>query len=228
MILLLLACQTEAAGTVTGPTSSERVEETAVAESTPPAPSFACSAEPLTQDERNAMAGVTWHEGCPVGLDELVVLRPSHWTMEGELATGELVVAAVHAEDLEQVFRAAFEARFPIRSMRPAREFDGSDEASMAADNTSAFNCRQVTGGSSWSQHSYGHAVDINPRENPYVRGSTVLPPEGADYVERDPAVPGLIVEGDAVHAAFSAIGWGWGGSWSSLKDYQHFSANGL
>ncbi|MFM8611255.1 MAG: M15 family metallopeptidase [Actinomycetota bacterium] len=26
---------------------------------------------------------------------------------------------------------------------------------------------------------------------------------------------------------AFTAEGWGWGGTWSDPKDYQHFSANG-
>jgi hypothetical protein len=35
-----------------------------------------------------------------------------------------------------------------------------------------------------------------------------------------------LIVNGDAVRA-FAAVGWRWGGAWTSLKDYQHFSANG-
>ena len=230
MIALLVACTSQAGEVVQGP-ATESSEDTLI-ESAPvdskPEPSFSCSADPLTDAERTAMAGVTWNEGCPVHLDELVVLRPTHWDMEGVVVSGELVIAASHAADLESVFSALFDAKYPIRSMRPAREFGGSDDASMAADNTSAFNCRAVTGGTGWSQHSYGHAVDINPVENPYVKGDLVLPPEGAAYTERDPAVPGLIVAGDAVTTAFEAIGWGWGGDWSSLKDYQHFSANGL
>jgi len=232
MIALWIACTSQAGELVTGPGSSTDAdpepEETAVAESQPAEPTFSCSAEALSQDERNAMAGVTWHEGCPVALDDLVVLRPSHWDMGGEVQTGELVIAATHADDLEQVFSGLFDARFPIRSMRPAREYGGDDDATMAADNTSAFNCRKTTGGSSYSQHSYGHAIDLNPVENPYVKGGLVLPPEGAAYTDRDGSVPGLIVAGDAVTSAFAAIGWGWGGDWSSLKDYQHFSANGL
>jgi len=98
----------------------------------------------------------------------------------------------------------------------------------MAANNTSAFNCRAVTGGSAWSQHSYGWAIDINPVQNPYVTSSgTVLPPAGAQYVDRSQKAKGMIRAGDVVVKAFAAIGWGWGGYWSSTKDYQHFSATG-
>ncbi|MDH3707037.1 MAG: M15 family metallopeptidase, partial [Acidimicrobiia bacterium] len=94
-------------------------------------------------------------------------------------------------------------------------------------NNTSAYNCRTVAGTSTWSQHAYGRAVDINPLVNPWVQGNVVDPPEGAPYVIRDPAVAGLIVPGDVVTGAFAAIGWGWGGTWTSTKDYQHFSATG-
>ena len=37
----------------------------------------------------------------------------------------------------------------------------------------------------------------------------------------------GMIHAGDRVVRAFAAVGWEWGGRWSSPKDYQHFSANG-
>lgn len=97
--------------------------------------------------------------------------------------------------------------------------FGADDDASMAADNTSAFNCRPITGGGGWSLHSYGVAIDINPRENPYVSGSLVLPPEGAAYLDRSAAVPGLIRAGDPVVAR----GFAWGGYWSDPIDYQHF-----
>ena len=173
------------------------------------------------------MEGTTMHDGCPVGRDELVLLQPAHWDMDGAVQIGQLVVASSAAASLTPVFEALFRAGFPIRSMQPASAFGGSDDASMAADNTSAFNCRAVTGGSSWSEHSYGSALDINPVENPYVSGSLVLPPEGADYTDRGDVRPGMVVDGDAATAAFAAVGWGWGGQWSSLKDYQHFSESG-
>jgi hypothetical protein len=194
----------------------------------PPAPTFTGTAEPLPADMRAAMTGVTWREGCPVGLDDLALLRLSHWDFDGGVAQGELIVAAGHAQALLGVFEALFEAGFPIRRMRPMYHYGGSDDASMADDNTSAFNCRPVTGGSGgFSQHSYGHAVDINTVENPYVRGKKVLPPAGAEFLDRLDVRPGMIVADGPVVAAFAAAGWRWGGSWSSLKDYQHFSANG-
>jgi hypothetical protein len=79
-----------------------------------------------------------------------------------------------------------------------------------------------------WSEHSYGRAIDINPVQNPYVSGDgTVSPPAGAGFTDRSRAAPGMIVADDAVVRAFAAIGWEWGGDWSSAKDYQHFSASG-
>ena len=125
------------------------------------------------------------------------------------------------------MFEKLFNAKFAIAQMRPAHEFGGDDNKIMAANDTSAFNCRKKTGGSSYSEHSYGHAIDINTIQNPYVRGAKVLPPQGKPYVERKAGEPGLILKGDPVVTAFSEIGWKWGGNWRSLKDYQHFSATG-
>ena len=151
----------------------------------------------------------------------------SHWGFDGEVHTGQLIVASNIAELVRDAFKHAYNWRFAIERMEPVSHFDGDDNQSMAANNTSAFNCRAVTGGASWSQHSYGNAIDINPIQNPYVRGSTVLPPEGKPYVDRDPTAPGLIIDPGPVTGPFLRKGWGWGGQWSSLKDYQHFSENG-
>ena len=193
----------------------------------PPHPTFSGTRRAIPETMRAKMIGVTWQEGCPLHLDDLALLEVVHWTMDDTVAQGQLVVAATQADALLDVFAALFDARFPIHQMRPAHEFGGSDDASMAANNTSAFNCRKKTGGISWSEHSYGEAIDINTVQNPYVRGTRVLPAEGRPYVERDPTVPGLIVADGPVVAAFRAVGWKWGGHWRSLKDYQHFSASG-
>jgi hypothetical protein len=141
---------------------------------------------------------------------------------------GEMVVHRSFARAVVRVFRAMFEARYPIRQMRLVDDYRGDDERSMAADNTSAFNCRPVTGGSSWSEHAYGRAIDINPVENPYVssRGQ-VLPPAGRPYADRRSRARGVIHHGDDVWRAFHSIGWGWGGDWRSFHDYQHFSSTG-
>jgi hypothetical protein len=106
--------------------------------------------------------------------------------------------------------------------------YKGSDFKSIEADNTSAFNCRNATGSSSWSQHAYGLAVDLNTCENPYVHpNGHIEHPHCVKYGNRKRHDPGVIHSGDHVVRAFRSIGWGWGGSWGGPWDFQHFSANG-
>lgn len=172
-------------------------------------------------------AGMTssWRPSCPVGLEDLRLVTLSHHTFDGGVATGELVVHQDVADDVVTVFAELFAAGFPIERMELVDVYDADDDRSMAANNTSAFNCRTVAGTNRWSQHAFGRAIDVNPLLNPYVRGSRIDPPEGSAYVDRSIDQPGLIRAGDAAVRAFAAIGWSWGGNWSS-PDYQHFSAN--
>lgn len=190
-------------------------------------PRFEGTAAPLPADVRAEMTGVSWRSGCPVGLDALALLELTHWGFDGEVHRGRMVVAQAAADDVLAAFRAMFEAEFPIEKIRLVDEYGADDDRSMADNNTSGFNCRRVTGGTSYSQHSYGNAIDINPVQNPYVRDGTVLPPAGAAYVDRRDVRQGMIVDPGPVVDAFAAIGWEWGGDWTSLKDYQHFSENG-
>jgi hypothetical protein len=170
----------------------------------------------------------SWHPGCPVATRDLRLLRLDYWGFDGDVHQGELVVHHDVASSVVRVFGKLFAERFPIERMELVDAFDGDDDRSMAANNTSAFNCRSVTGHPGvWSEHSYGRAIDIDPLQNPYVAGGTVEPPAGASYVDRSRHAPGMIHAGDPTVRAFAAIGWGWGGSWSSIKDYQHFSSTG-
>jgi hypothetical protein len=180
----------------------------------------------LTAEERAAMTGVSWHPGCPVPLEDLRAVELRHHTPDGGTARGLLVVHADAADDMVTAFEALYEAGFPITRMEPVRAFGGDDAASMAADNTSGFNCRPVAGGRSWSQHALGRAVDLNPLRNPWVKGERVQPPGGRDWLDRDDR-PGVITADGPAVEAFRRVGWRWGGHWRSLKDYQHFSANG-
>jgi hypothetical protein len=173
-----------------------------------------------------ARMAASWRPGCPVPLTDLRLLALSYVGMDGAAHSGQLVVAASVAADVVSVFHKLFALRFPIRSMRLIDDFGGSDDASMSADNTSAFNCRPVTGGTGFSEHAYGTAVDINPVENPFRSGTVVAPPAGRAFLDRPDAL-GVIHAGDPVIAAFAAIGWSWGGSWTSPVDYQHFSQSG-
>lgn len=188
----------------------------------PPLPAYAASVEPVTAAE----LGASWRPGCPLEPESLRRITVSVVGFDGRASTGIAEVHVDHAQGLIEVFRRLYEARYPIERMEPISKYGGDDNASMAVNNTSAFNCRAVTGGTSWSQHSFGWALDLNPIQNPYVTDTTVLPPAGTAHVDRSPA-PGRITDGDVVVQAFAAIGWGWGGHWSSLKDYQHFSATG-
>jgi hypothetical protein len=170
----------------------------------------------------------SWRAGCPVGLGGLRLLTLSHWNFAGVEATGELVVAADAAEDILEVFAILFDARFPIERMELVDVYAGDDDLSMAANNTSAFNCREVAWKPGvWSNHAFGTAIDVNPLVNPYVSASLILPPGGAAFSDRSSPTLGGLYPGDAATAAFADIGWVWGGTWSSAKDWQHFSASG-
>lgn len=218
-------------GGVTSPAAAEPVTvPTADPSPTPEpmpaaAPGYEATVGPITP-ELAARMHASWRPGCPVPLEDLRYVRLTHHDMVGGVAQGELVVHADVADGVVEVFRALFDAGFPVASMRLVDDFGADDDASMAADNTSAFNCRAVTGGTGWSEHSSGRAIDVNPVENPYVRGSTVLPPAGAAFVGR-PDAPGVIHDGDVVVTAFAAHGWQWGGDWTRPVDYQHFSTTG-
>jgi hypothetical protein len=120
-----------------------------------------------------------------------------------------------------------YDARFQINRLEPVDAYGGSDDRSMEANNSSAFNCRRVAGTTRWSEHAYGTAIDLNPVQNPYVRGDRVDPPAGEGWRNRDSKTPGMVTDDDAVVRAFQSQGWGWGGHWSAGKDYQHFSASG-
>jgi hypothetical protein len=151
----------------------------------------------------------------------------TYWGFDGRAHTGLLVVNRDAVTPIVTAMRRLYDIRFPIRRMVPIDAYGASDERSMEADNTSAFNGRFVEGSTVWSQHAYGRAIDIDPLENPEVKDGKVYPTTAGRFVDRSLGLPGMISPGDPVVQAFAAVGWGWGGSWHSLEDYQHFSATG-
>lgn len=235
MVLLLAACGD---ATTSAPDEEEPVSDTtpdamttttagpsSTADPVPPAPiTFDAVVHPVDEAE----LGASWRADCPVPVDDLRRIEMPHHDDEGGVVTGSLVVHRDHVDAVIEVFERLFDAAFPIHSMLPVSTFAADDDASMAANNTSAFNCREIDGRPGvWSQHSFGGAIDINPLVNPWVRGDRVDPPGGADFVDREQDVVGIIRAGDVVTAAFADIGWRWGGDWTASKDYQHFSHNG-
>ena len=185
-------------------------------------PVFTAEAVPPEVEAR--MRGKSYPEGATISLSELRYLRLSYVDFDGEPQTGEMVCNAAIAQDLVEIFRALYEAQYPICSILLVDEFGGSDDESMKADNTSCFNFRTVPGSKSLSRHAFGMAVDVNPLENPYInRSGVVMPAEGEPYVDRSRDFPHKITRDDLCCRLFLEHGFTWGGDWSDRKDYQHF-----
>jgi D-alanyl-D-alanine carboxypeptidase len=169
----------------------------------------------------------SWHRGCPVDLRDLRLVRVTRWGFDRRAHRGRLIVHEDHARGIRHVMRVLYRRKYPIRRLRLIDAYGSDDRRSMAADNTSAFNCRFVAGTTRWSMHAYGLAIDVNPIENPYVAGGHVSPPAGAPYADRSRRARGVIHRHGFVVRAFRRIGWEWGGNWSYPKDYMHFSSIG-
>ena len=179
---------------------------------------------------RARMEGVSWHGDdprCPRWAD-LAYLQLDHVTFDG-VARGELVVAAVLAARTVALFRRLWQLGFPVRQLRLVDDFAASDDASMAADNSSAFNFRVIAGTDLLSQHALGRAIDINPVENPWRKADPagagrIVPDAGRAFADRTVIRPGMIVRPGPVVAAFDELGWEWGGDWRHSFDDHHIA----
>lgn len=181
------------------------------------------TSESIPEAYRLAMTGLSWKKECPVPLEKLRLLKVGYIGFDGRSMQGELVVHQAVAEEMTAIFRELYTAGYPLRQLVLVDHYSADDTLSMDADNTSAFNYRPVAGSTNLSKHSYGIALDINPVENPYVKGSYVSPLAGKAFTDRTQVLPGMIIPGDPCHQAFTSRGWTWGGNWRTLKDYQHF-----
>jgi D-alanyl-D-alanine carboxypeptidase/LGFP repeat len=169
----------------------------------------------------------TYRSGCPVKPSGLRVVKVPFRNFFEDDAYGTIVVRSSVVSDVVAVFKAAHAKAWALHRVAPVDVYRGSDPASMRADNTSAFNCRKVTGNPyRLSQHSYGNAIDINPFENPYVTATKVYPDGSSRYLNRGVHRRGMIRRGDPVESTFRRLGWPWGARWR-YPDYQHFSENG-
>ena len=180
----------------------------------------------------------SYRNGCPVPPESLRRLVVNYRDYSGKVRRGTLVVAASAVTVVQRAFTRAFADRFRIKRMTPVDAFYGvgvtpvgSDVRAMNAGNTSAFNCRGVTGSRfRVSQHSFGTAIDINTFENPYVTSSRVYPAKAKKkYVTHRAqhlSDPGVLRRRSGMTRVFLSAGWAWGGFWSH-RDWQHFSVNG-
>ena len=170
----------------------------------------------------------SWREGAPVALEDLAYITVKHYDLNGNISTGEIIFHKNLAPEQLEIFHELFEAKYPIDKMLLVDNYHADDGMSMVDNNSYAFCSRKVFAGSSVSIHSYGCAIDMNPRINPYIKNGVVYPKGGEDYVDRSKSVPGIIKENDACHQIFTKYGYHWGGAPSCKnKDYHHFEKIG-
>ena len=186
----------------------------------------------LSDEVFRRMVGKSYPKDCTVRRSDLRLLHVLHVDAEGHEHEGEMVCNKAIAQDLLHIFRRLYEARYPIERMRLIDDYDADDERSMTDNNTSCFCFRQIAGSKKLSKHSLGLAVDINPLYNPCVRqtakgGTTIQPAAGRRYADRSKKSPYKIEKGDLCYRLFTEHGFTWGGSWRSVKDYQHFESDG-
>ncbi len=180
--------------------------------------------------------GNSWRKGCPVALKDLRYIRLTYLDFKGVSQEGELIVHKDISKDIVEIFESFYYFKYPIKKMKLVSDYKGNDWQSIEADNTSAFNCRPVTGNKNkWSNHAYGKAIDINPIENPYVskkgtsshsKSTPYLPPKRIHKNELLATDRAMFLKNDIVVKIFKDYGWRWGGDWKGIKDYQHFDKN--
>jgi len=174
-----------------------------------------------------------WHPGCPVMPYQLRILTTRYYGFDHRTHLGQIVVNERVTASLAKVFGKLYAMRFPIRDM----SFDSvyGPHPWQSGDVTASFECRNAVPspcsgnvkGTHWSMHAYGEAVDINPRENPYVGCGMTRDPTAVSYRKRSYVRPGMVTK-VIYRRTFATVGWGWGGLWTgSTKDYMHFSVNG-
>ena len=174
------------------------------------------------------MQGRSYHANPHIQRSDLRYVRVLHWDYDEQTHRGELVCNRLIAAKLLHIFRELYAAHYPIQKIRLADDYEADDERQMRDNNTSCFCYRNVPDTKKLSYHARGLAIDINTLYNPYVRyrkdGSTIVQPAtGKPYVDRKKSYRYKIVEGDLCHRLFREQGFIWGGSWRTMKDYQHF-----
>ena len=181
--------------------------------------------EELSAEVQQRIMGISYQENDNISLGELRYLRVLHMGFDGQAHIGELLVNVSIATDVLEIMRELFENGYAIEKMVLVDAYGADDEQSMEDNNTSAFNYREIAGSSKLSRHSLGLAIDINPLYNPCVKnsGASISPANAGDYADRSQTFAHKIDENDLCYRLFLEHGFTWGGSWHSLKDYQHF-----
>jgi len=189
--------------------------------------------EPLSDALKEEMKTKgTWKEECPVGLVRLRLVKFSYYDFNQHAHDdGEIVVLDAVSQHVLEIFKELYNYKFPLAKARRIEHYDGSDDESLADNNSSSFNFREITGGGMPSLHSYGLAIDINPIQNPFIAPTEsanplhglvqILPAAGLEYLNRQNIRPGMV---EPIVEIFKKHGFKiWGGQWNNPIDWQHF-----
>jgi hypothetical protein len=172
-----------------------------------------------------------WKTDCPVNLERLKLLEISHVDFEGNIRSGEIIVLDKLAESVIRIFKELMVIKFPIHSVYLIDKYEGDDDRSMAANNSSSFNFRKIANSTQLSMHAYGLAIDINPVQNPYIviqddGHVEVYPKAGVEFLNRTNLRPGMV---EPIVPIFKKYGFSeWGGNWNKPIDYHHFQLSRL
>jgi len=162
-----------------------------------------------------------WSAECPVPMSKLRLLKLSYYDFSNQIIVGKMVVLDKVAESVISIFKELLALKFPIYNIGLIDAYNGDDELSMAANNSSCFNFRKIDGSSLLSMHSYGLAIDINPVQNPFIQKDKILPLDGKNFLNRGEKAVGMV---EPIIDIFYKHGFTvWGGGWTTPIDYHHF-----
>lgn len=183
-----------------------------------------------TEIKKRMIKGNSHKNDCPISLKDLRYLNLDYIDFQGNTKVGELVVHKDVSKEIVDIFKTLHESKYPIYKMELVSNYEGNDFNSIEANNTSAYNCRNIEGTKKWSRHAYGKAIDINPIQNPYIsKKGYISHKESLKYKKRfqkdlkNSNDKAMILKNDIVIIMFKKYNWIWGGDWNTIKDYQHF-----
>lgn len=168
--------------------------------------------------------GTTLFDNSPVKKDSLVYLTVPYYNFSGETAIGHMIVNKKAAEDVLDIFEELYKIQYPIEKMDIAEEFDSmqsallnsTELASKGYNNTCALYYSIENG--EFSPHSFGLAIDVNPKINPSrdIYGAPV-PKNAGRYANNDNLTEteqrAKITEESEIYKIFTAHGWIWDSS---------------
>ena len=181
----------------------------------------------------NRIINKSYKENPNISLDDLVYIKLNHYDFNNNIVDGEIIVNKAIQDDVINIFKELFENKYQINSLKLIDDFwqdsgVSSDRNSILNNNSSAFCYREIPNTTKLSNHALGLAIDINPKQNPYIvfidgkRDYHEFTEEEIYYSENRVG-DHVITHDDLCYQIFTKYGFEWGGDWDKPIDYQHF-----